>query len=130
MAKHNNTEIETTESITKQIWLAGIGAYGQGFDEAVEHYNKANEKTSQIFNDLVKAGAEIESSTRLKIKELKTDTRSKLDEIKAEKVNARINNVRKKLGLNDKEPSTIERLEAKVDALTDLVNALAKQQSV
>ena len=123
MSQQKETTAEAKESLAKKIWLAGLGAYGQGFDEAVEQYNKVNEKTSQLFSDLVKKGAELEGTTREKIEE-------KIEEVKTqstETIDQRVSSVRQKLGLGQsEEEARLERLEAKLDSLTDAVNALSK----
>ena len=120
MSEKNGTSTDSTEakeSLAKKIWLAGLGAYGQGFDEALEQYNKVNEKTSQLFGDLVKKGSDLEDKTRSKLEEVKIQSSNSLDQ--------RVNAIREKLNLGQNEEETrLERLEAKLDTLTDAVNSL------
>lgn len=117
MSKQDDNSVEAKESVAKKIWLAGLGAYGQGFDEAVEHYNKVNEKTSQLFSELVKKGTALEDVTRSKIEEVKTQSSESIDQ--------RVASVRQKLGLGESEEEIrLNRLEAQVAILTQAVEEL------
>ena len=53
--------------IARNIWLAGLGAYGRAFDEAVHRYEKASKDSPKLFKDLVKRGQELEKETRSKV---------------------------------------------------------------
>lgn len=108
---------EAKESMAKKIWLAGLGAYGQGFDDAVEQYGKVGEKTEALFAELVKKGAALEEQTLTKFEEVKSKSTTTIDE--------RMSAVKAKLGMGEKEETRLERLEAKLDALTEVVNALS-----
>lgn len=117
MSKQDDNSVEAKESVAKKIWLAGIGAYGQGFDEAVEQYNKVNEKTSQLFGELVKKGTALEDVTRNKIEEVKTHSSESIDQ--------RVAAVRQKLGLGESEEEIrLNKIEARLDELTQLVESL------
>jgi hypothetical protein len=50
--------------IAKNIWLAGVGAYGKAVDEAQDRLEKAGVETPKLFKDLVKAGAALEDEAR------------------------------------------------------------------
>ena len=50
--------------IAKNIWLAGVGAYGKAVDEAQDRLEKAGVETPKLFKDLVKAGAALEEEAR------------------------------------------------------------------
>ena len=39
--------------VAKSIWLAGLGAYGKAFDEAVNQYGKVSKETSKMFDDRI-----------------------------------------------------------------------------
>ena len=112
-----SNDSDNKESLAKKIWLAGLGAYGQGFDDAVEQYNKVNEKTGQFFSELVKKGGELEDLTRSKLDEVKNHSTETIDQ--------RVNTVRQKLGLGDSpEEIRLQRLEEKVDLLAEKVEQL------
>jgi polyhydroxyalkanoate synthesis regulator phasin len=117
MSKQDDNSVEARESVAKKIWLAGLGAYGQGLDEAVEHYTKVNEKTSQLFSELVKKGTALEEVTRNKIEDVKTQSSESIDQ--------RVAAVRQKLGLGESEEEIrLNKLEAQVALLTEAVETL------
>mgnify|MGYP003641508509 FL=1 len=50
-----------------KIWLAGVGAYGKAYDSALAGANVLNTQSADVFEDLVKRGAEIESDVRARL---------------------------------------------------------------
>ena len=54
---------DKASEIAKNIWLAGVGAYGRAVDEAQGRLEKAMEPPKR-FRDLVKAGAALEEDAR------------------------------------------------------------------
>jgi len=114
MSKDNVKKvIESAEEVTRKIWLAGLGAYGKGFDEVQDRYEKLSDDANRIFDELVSKGEKLEEDTKTKIKD-KTS------------VDQRIEDVRKKLGFDSSETDTkIEELTAKIDVLTTAVNKLS-----
>jgi uncharacterized phage infection (PIP) family protein YhgE len=104
---------DKVQSFARNVWLAGLGAYGKGSETLTNKLDKAYEESNQLFNELVVKGGEIQTSLEAKIKE-KSRFESKVDE------------VREKLGLNQSDPEQIDALTAKVDALTDIVAKLAE----
>ena len=60
---------EKTEEIARKIWLAGLGAYGQGIDNMTSGYGKVNSETKSLFEKLVSRGEELENLTLKTIKE-------------------------------------------------------------
>lgn len=113
------TKVTQAEDLARKIWLAGIGAYGKGFDEAQGQYEKLNNEAAKLFNELVEKGEKIEDSAKGKFIAEKESVKSNVE--------ARVAEVRTKLGLdsNDSEVK-IEELSAKIDALTEAVAKLAK----
>lgn len=108
--------VEQVQSFARNIWLAGLGAYGKGSETVSEKLDKAYEESNQLFNDLVSKGTEIQTSLEAKIK-AKTQFEDKVDE------------VREKLGLNtDVSDAQIDELTAKVEALTVIVTELAQKK--
>jgi poly(hydroxyalkanoate) granule-associated protein len=118
------TKVNQAEDLARKIWLAGIGAYGKGFDEAQGQYEKLNTEATKLFSDLVDKGEKIEGEAKEKFQ---AETHS----IK-NNVEARVADVRSKLGLDKKEPEEkdseekIEELSAKIDALTEAVAKMIK----
>jgi len=50
-----------------KIWLAGVGAYGKAYDSALAGANVLNTQSADVFEDLVKRGAEIEGDVRSRL---------------------------------------------------------------
>ncbi|MDO8861762.1 phasin family protein [Haliea sp. E1-2-M8] len=116
---------DKASEIARNIWLAGVGAYGRAVDEAQDRMEKAGMETPKLFRELVKAGAALEDEARKGISSSRTARAS---------VEDRIHRVRESfqlqlpargedlLALHEK----IDRLTRKVD---DLTAALAAQGS-
>ncbi len=50
-----------------KIWLAGVGAYGKAYDTAVHNATTFNKQSTELFDELVKRGEEIESDVRSRV---------------------------------------------------------------
>jgi predicted flap endonuclease-1-like 5' DNA nuclease len=60
--------IETNSAdMAHKIWLAGVGAYGRAYDSALAGANVLNHQSAEVFEDLVKRGAEIETDVRARL---------------------------------------------------------------
>ena len=118
------TKVNQAEDLARKIWLAGIGAYGKGFDEAQGQYKKLNTEATKLFNDLVDKGEKLEGEAKEKFQ-------AETDSIK-HNVEERVADVRSKLGLDKKDSDEkssdekIEELSAKIDALTEAVAKMVK----
>jgi hypothetical protein len=64
MADDRNKVTDKASEIAKNIWLAGVGAYGRAVDEAQGRLEKAGVEPPKLFRDLVKAGAALEEEAR------------------------------------------------------------------
>ncbi len=53
-----------TEEIGRRIWLAGLGAYGQSYDNVQNSVEKINNESRSYFEKLVARGEELENQTR------------------------------------------------------------------
>jgi polyhydroxyalkanoate synthesis regulator phasin len=106
-------KVNEAEEFARKIWLAGLGAYGKSFDEAQGRYEKISAEAGKMFDDLVVKGSKIETEAKDKF------------QVK-DKVESRVAEVRKKLGLDKvSADQKVEELTAKIDALTDAVAKLA-----
>jgi polyhydroxyalkanoate synthesis regulator phasin len=106
-------KVTEAEEFARNIWLAGLGAYGKSFDEAQGRYEKISAEASKVFEDLVVKGSKLETEAKEKF-QVKTN------------VEARVSEVRQKLGLDKvTAEDKVEELSAKIDALTDAVAKLA-----
>lgn len=104
---------EKASDMAKNIWLAGLGAYGKAFDEAQERYEKVSKDTTRMFDELVAKGKKLEGTTSTKLSEARTSTTTSLEE--------RISKVRHTLGFG--QPS-IEDLAKQIDDLSDKLDLI------
>jgi polyhydroxyalkanoate synthesis regulator phasin len=118
MSDEKNKVSDKASEIAKNIWLAGVGAYGKAVDEAQGRLEKAMEPP-KLFRDLVRAGTALEEDAREAIESSSAAAKSSVEE--------RINRVRE--NFHNQRPARIEDLTAlhkKVDQLTRKVDRLAK----
>lgn len=131
MSESKTTDIkemaDKASDFAKNIWLAGLGAYGKTVDEAQGAYQKVTDKvkeaseSTKLFDDLVEKG-----------KKLETDTQEKLSEVR-EKANVnledRLAKVKESMSLSLKNPfiSTDDKLEEIAEKLDQILAALEKQ---
>ncbi|REL32301.1 phasin family protein [Thalassotalea euphylliae] len=112
-------KVNQAEELARKIWLAGIGAYGKGFDEAQGQYEKLNTEATKMFNELVEKGEKLEEDAKEKYKSEKENIKTNVE--------TRVSEVRAKLGLdNDDTNKKIEELSAKIDTLTEALGKLEK----
>lgn len=115
--KKSNVSDKASE-IAKNIWLAGVGAYGKAADEAQERLEKAGVETPKLFRDLVKAGVALEEGARASIKSTRRASKSSVEE--------RINKVRENFNLQRFGRSDeLAELQAKVDLISSKLDLLA-----
>ena len=118
MSDEKNKVSDKASEIAKNIWLAGVGAYGKAVDEAQGRLEKAMDPP-KLFRDLVRAGTALEEDAREAIESSSAAAKSSVEE--------RINRVRE--NFHNQRPARIEDLTAlhkKVDQLTRKVDRLAK----
>lgn len=115
MSDEKSKVTDKAGEIAKNIWLAGVGAYGRAVDEAQDSIKKATPQPPKLFRDLVKAGAALEEEAT----EARAAAMSSVEE--------RIARVRENFHMQ--RPARIEDLQSlhkKVDKLTRKVDALTK----
>lgn len=105
--------------VAKNIWLAGLGAYGRAFDEAQERYEQASKETPRLFNELVEKGKKLEGQARATLDDVTAKSKGT-----ASSLEERINKMRANLGFGGVSADDFARLEKKVDALAKKVNAM------
>mgnify|MGYP006117965487 CR=1 FL=1 len=114
---------ETTDKasdVAKNIWLAGLGAYGKAYDDAVSRVEQAGKDVPKLFEDLVKKGAHIEADS--------PPAENPLEKARTD-IEERIAKMRENLGFGKISGAggDLSKLEAKVDALTKTVASLSKE---
>lgn len=106
--------------ISKNIWLAGLGAYGKAFDEASEKYSKASKDVPKLFQELVVKGAKLEEMAIGQVVDPIEKTTASIE--------SRIEKMRASLGFGSaQKDDDIARLEAKLDQVVAAVDALSKE---
>ncbi len=126
MKDDKNKVTDKAGEIAKNIWLAGVGAYGKAVDEAQGRLEKAGVEPPKLFRDLVKAGAALEEEARDALQAGQTARSSVEDRISRVRENFNLQRPARGedlLALHEK----IDRLANKVDALA---SALAEQGAV
>ena len=114
MNDDKNKVTDKASEIARNIWLAGVGAYGKAVEEAQGRLEKAMEPP-KLFRDLVKVGAALEEDAR----QGTVAARHSVEE--------RIQRVRE--NFHNQRPARIEDLVAlhkKIDQLNRKVNELSK----
>ncbi|GAB5379954.1 MAG: hypothetical protein Alis3KO_14970 [Aliiglaciecola sp.] len=112
------------EEMARNIWLAGIGAYGKGYEEVKGRIETLSTDSNKVFAELVAKGEKIEAQGKVKVEEVKTKVAEKTE------IEARVESLRTKLGFNKTDADQkIEELNAKIDALTDVVAKLAAKKA-
>ncbi|MFN2328001.1 MAG: phasin family protein [Chromatocurvus sp.] len=103
--------------IAKNIWLAGVGAYGRAVDEAHGRLEKAGVESPKLFRDLVKAGAALEEEAQEALQAGQQARHS---------VEERINRVRDNFNLQRPvKGEDLIALHEKIDRLNNKVDALS-----
>jgi len=118
MSDEKSKVTDKASEIAKNIWLAGVGAYGKAVEDAQGRLEKVGMEPPKLFRDLVKAGSALEDDAREAL-ETTVAARSSVEE--------RINRVRE--NFHNQRPARIEDLNAlhkKVDQLTRKVDKLSK----
>lgn len=110
----------TAEEMARKVWLAGLGAYGKGYEELTGRIEALSADSNKFFDELVAKGQKLEAEGKVKVTEVKNDVVAKTE------LESRIETVRSKLGFNNTDTDQkIEDLSAKIDALTAAVAKLA-----
>jgi polyhydroxyalkanoate synthesis regulator phasin len=110
----------TAEDMARKVWLAGLGAYGKGYEEVKGRFEALSTDSNKLFEELVIKGEKLETEGKDKVKEVQTKVAAKTE------IETRIETVRTKLGLNNTDSDQkIEELSTKIDALTAAVAKLA-----
>ena len=115
---------EKASDLAKNIWLAGLGAYGKALDEAHGQYEKVSEKvnkeSSRLFDELVAKGKKLEGETTSKLNEVKEKSSASLEERLAQ-VKGSLNFTSKNAELQ----SQLEDVSGKLDLILEALGAKA-----
>jgi polyhydroxyalkanoate synthesis regulator phasin len=110
----------TAEDMARKVWLAGIGAYGKGYEEVKGRFEALSTDSNKLFDELVVKGEKLETEGKGRVKDVTNKVAAKTE------IETRIETVRTKLGFNSTDSDNkIEELSNKIDALTAAVAKLA-----
>ena len=135
--KERRAKLETqTRDVAQKIWLAGLGAYGRAYSEAATSAKKVNAGTTELFEDLVKRGTEIDGEMKTRFAENSTvakatesvtkvtETALRVQRQQREAFEARMQRMRSVLGFKDQSEKA-EDIASKIDQLEDEIASLA-----
>ena len=118
MSDEKSSVSDKASEIAKNIWLAGLGAYGKAFDDAQDRIDRAAKEPPRLFRELVEKGSKIEDEVR--------DSLSHIRKSSAMSVEERINRVREGFSFNLSGGQELAEIHRKLDELTAKVDALAE----
>ena len=105
----------------KNIWLAGLGAYGKAVDEAQGQYEKVSDKmnkeSTRLFDELVAKGKKLENETSNKLNEVKEKSSATLEE--------RLAQVKESLSFSAK-VNQLDEISSKLDLVVEALGAAKK----
>jgi polyhydroxyalkanoate synthesis regulator phasin len=111
--------------IAKNIWLAGVGAYGKAVDEAQGNLKeaqgnlkKAAAEPPKLFRDLVKAGSALEEEAQEARAAAKSSVEERINKVRENFHMQRLTRVEDLASLHQK----VDTLTRKIDALTKAIN--------
>ncbi len=107
--------VESGESMTRNIWLAGLGMYSRSVEEA----QSINQKTNRMFDELVERGKEVEQAAKDKIDLTRDKTADHLED--------QMNDMMFRVSGIDR--AKLDRLDEKIEKLTTIVEAMLEQQA-
>ena len=117
MSDDKNKVTDKASEIAKNIWLAGVGAYGRAVDEAQTNLKKATPTPPKLFRDLVKAGSALEEeATEVRAAAL-SSVEERISQVRENFHMQRLARIEDLEGLHNK----VDKLTRKVDALTRLI---------
>jgi len=135
--KARGAEIEAqTRDMAQKIWFAGLGAYGRAYTEAAQNAKKMNAGTSELFEDLVKRGTQIDSEMKVKLASNETVSKAtesvtkmteaalRLQREQREALEARMQRMRAVLGFGGSSEKA-DSISSKIDQLEDEIAELA-----
>ncbi len=119
----SNDNSDKPSDIARNIWLAGLGAYGKAIRDAQGKLEEAAKEPPRLFRELVEKGSRLEDEVR--------DSLSSIRRTSSLSVEERIGRVRDTFHLNLGRSDEIEAINARLDALESkldsLVASLAKK---
>jgi polyhydroxyalkanoate synthesis regulator phasin len=98
--------IEKIESFIKKVWLANLGICSRSINEIQERYEKLSDESQRLFDDLVSRGETIEAGAKKSL------------DGNRERLEARIEELKKRLTVKTSFGSKLDEVSAKLDKLS------------
>jgi polyhydroxyalkanoate synthesis regulator phasin len=108
---------EKPSDIARNIWLAGLGAYGKALRDAQGKLEEAAKEPPRLFKELVEKGTKLDTEVRDSLANIRKSGHMSVEE--------RINRVRETFNLNLGRGDELAEIHEKLDALTKRVEELA-----
>ena len=108
---------EKPSDIARNIWLAGLGAYGKALRDAQGKLEEAAKEPPRLFKELVEKGSKLDAEVRDSLANIRKSGHMSVED--------RINRVRETFNLNLGRGDELAEIHAKLDALTRRVEELA-----
>ncbi len=87
------------EDMAKQIWLAGLGAYSQSFEDLQSRVEEINEKGQKRFDTLVAKGAKVQAKVEKKAEARRDSVEDKIVSLKDRLSSNYLENLSEKIAL-------------------------------
>ena len=117
MSDDKSKVTDKASEIAKNIWLAGVGAYGRAVDEAQTNLKKATPTPPKLFRELVKAGSALEEEATGARDAALSSVEERISQVRENFHMQRLARIEDLEGLHSK----VDKLTRKVDALTRLI---------
>jgi len=113
-------QTEKANSLTKNIWLAGLGAYSTAFNKT-QGLEKVSQKSTRLFDELVAKGKRIEGDIQEKRNEIKDKSSTAVEEHLAQ--------LKESLNFTTKNSALENQLEEVTTKLDQIINALGTKKT-
>ena len=121
MAKEDPT-VDDLKDMARKIWLAGLGAYGKAFSEGREMFRKASAQSSDVFDDLVKRGEELEGEVDGKARAVMDDVKAQVSDLNLDE---RIAKMRTRIKREGK--AAAKDMESRMEAVEEKIEELLRE---
>lgn len=115
---------EKAEEISRKIWLAGLGVYGQRLESLQGGYEKMSDQARDYFEELVARGEKLEKDTKYGFKSQRDKLKARTEKQK-DVVHRQLSELKEKVSAIDKN-ELLDELQAGVTRLTETFNRLVE----
>ena len=122
MAKKEDPTVDDLKDMARKIWLAGLGAYGKAFSEGREMFRKASAQSSDVFDDLVKRGEELEGEVDGKARAVMDDVKAQVSDLNLDE---RIAKMRTRIKREGK--AAAKDMESRMEAVEEKIEELLRE---